>query len=78
MNNKSPGVAPTTDSGDEYAPADQTFTDDMQGTVNLADRIATSEQQVGGEPGDQPAPDGPVQFVAPEDLPERKPGEGQQ
>jgi hypothetical protein len=77
MNDKRSGVAPTTDSGDEYAPADEAFADDAQGAANVAVRV-TTEEQGAEEPGDQPAAMGPIQFVAPDELPEREPGEGQQ
>jgi hypothetical protein len=75
MNDKTSGVAPTTDSGAEYAPADETVTDDMRGAANVAVPSTTEEEADGSE--DQPAPAGPIQTVAPEDQPEREPGEGQ-
>jgi hypothetical protein len=71
MNDEPSGVAPTTDSGADYAPADRTVTDDMRGAANVA--IPAIEDQGRGS-GDQPAPTGPIQVVAPEDQPTREPG----
>lgn len=77
MNDKGSGVAPTTDSGDEYAPADEAFADDAQGAANVAVPVTTEEQDA-EDRADQPAPMGPIEYVAPDELPEREPGEGQQ